>query len=279
MLQEAQLMPTSILEPFVVRYAVPLPAASDRAIVARAARSDAYRIYVTRTVPETLARLVELLEGAKVAMITDETPMALHGGPLLDGLRDAGLDVQVSAVPTGEASKSLEQAVRLWNWLARSSLARRDVILTFGGGVVNDTGGWVASAYMRGIPYVNVPTTLLAQVDAALGGKVAVNHAVAKNLLGAFYQPVGVVSNVEYLQTVDDRHLRAGLAEAIKKAIIASPAYWDFIEGNLDAILARDLGALERLVRCASAIKTALIERDPYEEDLRRPLNFGHTIA
>jgi hypothetical protein len=161
MLQEAQLMPTSILEPFVVRYAVPLPAASDRAIVARAARSDAYRIYVTRTVPETLARLVELLEGAKVAMITDETPMALHGGPLLDGLRDAGLDVQVSAVPTGEASKSLEQAVRLWNWLARSSLARRDVILTFGGGVVNDTGGWVASAYMRGIPYVNVPITAI----------------------------------------------------------------------------------------------------------------------
>jgi 3-dehydroquinate synthase len=272
-------MPTSILAPFVVRHAVPLPALGDRAIVAHAVRSDAYRVYVARSVPETLARLVELLEGAKVAMITDEAVMALHGARLVDGLRDAGVDVQVSALPAGEASKSLEHAVRLWNWLARTSLARRDVIVTFGGGVINDTGGWVASAFMRGIPYVNVPTTLLAQVDAALGGKVAVNHAVAKNLLGAFYQPVGVVSNVEYLQTIDDRHLRAGLAEAIKKAIIASPAYWDFIEANLDAILVRDLGALERLVRCASAIKTALIECDPYEEDLRRPLNYGHTIG
>ena len=102
---------------------------------------------------------------------------------------------------------------------------------------------------------------------------------MAKNLLGAFYQPVGVTSNVGYLETVEDRHLRAGLAEAIKKAIIASPAYLDFIEANVDAILTRDLGALERLVRCASTIKTALIERDPYEDDLRRPLNFGHTIG
>lgn len=156
-------MPTSILEHFVVRYGVPLPAVGDRAIVARAARSDAYRIYVTRTVPETLARLVELLEGAKVAVITDETVMALHGGALLDGLRDADVDVQVTALPAGEASKSLEQAGRLWNWLARSSLARRDVILTFGGGVINDTGGWVASAYMRGIPYVNVPITAISR--------------------------------------------------------------------------------------------------------------------
>jgi 3-dehydroquinate synthase len=132
---------------------------------------------------------------------------------------------------------------------------------------------------MRGLPYVNVPTTLLAQVDGALGGKVAANHPKAKNLIGAFHQPLGVVSNVEFLRSVDDRHLRAGLAEAIKKAVIASPAYWRFIEGNAEAVLARDLDALQRLVRYASAIKTALIERDPYEQDLRRPLNFGHTIG
>jgi len=272
-------MSTTVVEPFRVRDAIPLPSRPDQAVEARSARSDRYPVFVTRTLDDTLARLHELLGGAQVAVITDQTVLELHGGPLLDALRDADLGVQVAALPAGEKSKSLEQAVRLWDWLAESSIARRDVVLTFGGGVINDTGGWVASGYMRGVPYVNLPTTLLAQVDGALGGKVAVNHAVAKNLLGAFYQPLGVVSNVDYLQTIDDRHLRAGLAECIKKAIIASPAYWELIEGSVEAILARDPEALERLVHAASAIKTALIERDPYEEDLRRPLNFGHTIG
>jgi 3-dehydroquinate synthase len=182
-------------------------------------------------------------------------------------------------IPAGEASKSLDEAVAAWHWLADSDIARRDVLVTFGGGVIADLGGWVASGYMRGIPYLNVPTTLLAQVDGALGGKVAANHPVAKNLLGAFHSPAGVVANVGFLRSTSGRHLRAGLAEAIKKAVIASPAYWDFIDAHAEALLARDPDALERLVHCAAAIKTALIERDPYERDLRRPLNFGHTIG
>jgi 3-dehydroquinate synthase len=152
-------------------------------------------------------------------------------------------------------------------------------VVNLGGGVIADLGGWVASGYMRGVPYVNVPTTLLAQVDGALGGKVAVNHPLAKNLLGAFHQPAGVISAIAFLDTISDRHLRAGLAESIKKAIIASPAYFELIERALDAMLARDHKALEALVRGAAAIKCALVERDPYEEDLRRPLNFGHTIG
>jgi len=274
-------MPTPTIErpQFRVRDAIPLPRQREQAVQARAARSDSYPVFVTRSLPDTLARLTQMLDGAQVAIVTDETVMALHGGALLDGLRDADVDVLVATLPEGEPSKSLEQAVNLWNWLADSSIARRDVLVTFGGGVINDTGGWVASGYMRGIPYINLPTTLLAQVDGALGGKVAVNHPVAKNLLGAFYQPKGVISNVAYLETIEDRHLRAGLAECIKKAIIASPEYWDFIETHADAILDRDLAALERLVHCASAIKTEIIQRDPYELDLRRPLNFGHTIG
>jgi 3-dehydroquinate synthase len=145
--------------------------------------------------------------------------------------------------------------------------------------VIADLGGWVASGYMRGIPYINIPTTLLAQVDGALGGKVAANHAAAKNLLGAFHSPAGVVANVGFLRSTSGRHLRAGLAEAIKKAVIASPAYWDFIDEHAERLLRCDVDALERLVQCAAAIKTALIERDPYERDLRRPLNFGHTVG
>jgi 3-dehydroquinate synthase len=132
---------------------------------------------------------------------------------------------------------------------------------------------------MRGVPYVNLPTSLLAMVDGALGGKVAVNHPVAKNLLGAFQQPAGVISDVRYLRTLDRRHLAAGVAECVKKGVIASPEYFRFIEDEADALLAGDLIALERLVSAAAAIKSALIERDPYEEDLRRPLNFGHTVG
>lgn len=264
---------------FVVRDEIPMPDAAAGPVHARTARRDAYPIYVTRTLEATVARLVELLDGAQVAVLTDEVVIELHGGDLLDALADAGVELQVTVLPAGERSKCLAQAARLWDWLAESSIGRRDVLLAFGGGVINDTGGWVASGYMRGIPYVNIPTTLLAQVDGALGGKVAVNHRLAKNLLGAFYQPLGVVSNIAFLETVEARHLRAGLAEAIKKAVIASPAYWSFIEDNLDAIVERDAAVLERLVGAAAAIKTALIERDPYEEDLRRPLNFGHTIG
>jgi 3-dehydroquinate synthase len=132
---------------------------------------------------------------------------------------------------------------------------------------------------MRGVPYINVPTTLLAHVDAALGGKVAVDHPSAKNLIGAFYQPKAVISNVGYLSTLDTRHVSAGLAEAIKKGVIGSPELFELIERVAYDVLDRDLCALEEVVRAASLVKCELIARDPYEEDLRRPLNFGHTVG
>jgi 3-dehydroquinate synthase len=265
-------------EPFRIRDAIPLPPRTEP-VIATARRSDAYSIVVVREQSEMLARLNQLLDGAAAAVITDETVEALYGSALVRGLREAGIEPLVHALPAGEASKSLDRAVELWDRLAISDLARRDVVVAFGGGVIADLGGWVASAYMRGLPYVNVPTTLLAQVDGALGGKVAVNHRVAKNLLGAFHQPAGVVANVGFLRSLDGRHLRAGLAESIKKAVIASPAYWRFIDDHVEAMLDRDLDALERLVAGAAAIKTRLVERDPYETDLRRPLNFGHTVG
>jgi 3-dehydroquinate synthase len=132
---------------------------------------------------------------------------------------------------------------------------------------------------MRGVRYVNLPTTLIGQVDAGIGGKLAVNHPVAKNLIGAFSQPRAVISDVSFLKTVGRRQLRAGLAESIKKAIIASPAYWRLIDDSAGAILAGHDAALEALVHGAGAIKAELIERDPYEADSRRTLGFGHAIA
>lgn len=258
--------------------AFPLPPA-DAPLTGRATRSERYPIAVVGEVEDVAPFVAELAGTGAVTVIADETVQALYGGTILRGLRAAGIDPLVHTVPEGERSKSVASAVRLWDELARSQLARRDLVLNLGGGVIADLGGWVASGYMRGVPYVNVPTTLLAQVDGALGGKVAVNHPLAKNLLGAFHQPAGVVSAIAFLDTIGDRHLRAGLAESIKKAVIASPAYFEFIERALPALLARDREALAALVRGAAAIKCALIERDPYEEDLRRPLNFGHTIG
>jgi 3-dehydroquinate synthase len=260
------------------RDAIPLPGPGAR-IEARATRSDIYPILVVRTNDDAVSAIVELVGDAQVALVTDDAVLRLYGRRLQRELEDAGIRVDLSSMPPGEESKSLRQASRLWDWLAESSVGRRDVVVTLGGGVVNDLGGWVASVYMRGLPYLNVPTTLLGQVDGALGGKVAANHPIAKNLLGAFHQPRGVVSNVGFLASLDDRHLRAGLAESIKKAVIASPAYWSFISDNAEAIVTKDPVALEALVRYASAIKSTLIQRDPYEEDLRRPLNFGHTIG
>jgi 3-dehydroquinate synthase len=248
-------------------------------IIARAARSDAYAVHVVAGMEDLASSLAGMLDGASAAVITDETVESLYGSVLVRALRAAGTDPAVCALAPGEASKSLRSASRLWDWLAESEIGRRDVVVNFGGGVIADVGGWVASAYMRGLPYVNVPTTLLAQVDGALGGKVAVNHTSAKNLLGAFYQPQGVIANVSFLRSTDGRHLRAGLAEAIKKAVIASPDYWAFIDANAGRILRGDVEALTQLVRSAAAIKLELIGRDPYEDDLRRPLNFGHTIG
>jgi 3-dehydroquinate synthase len=269
---------TQAAEPFRIRDAITLPQ-GNVTVTAHAHRSDSYTVHVVGGMRELLERLGQVVDGVSVAIITDETVHELYGAQLVRGLQAAGVSPLVRTVPAGERSKSLGQAIALWGWLAGSDLARRDVIVAFGGGVIADLGGWVASGYMRGLPYVNVPTTLLAQVDGALGGKVAVNHPVAKNLLGAFHQPQAVVANVGFLRTTTGRHLRAGLAEAIKKAIIASPDYLEFIEDHAEALIARDDDALMRLVVSAAAIKTELIERDPYEVDLRRPLNFGHTIG
>jgi 3-dehydroquinate synthase len=245
----------------------------------RAERRDSYPIVVTRSLEQTVEQLLELIGDAHVAVITDETVAELYGPVIVSALAQSGLEPEVATVPAGERHKTPAQALELLDWLTGTQVGRRDVILALGGGVVIDMGGFVASAYMRGVPYINVPTTLIGQVDAAIGGKLAVNHGVAKNLIGGFFQPRGVVSNVSFLRTIGCRQLRAGLAESIKKAIIASPAYWSQIETNADAILSGDPDALEQLVHAAGAIKVELIERDPYEEDSRRTLGFGHAIA
>jgi 3-dehydroquinate synthase len=273
-------MPAELLSRDLVHTldAIELPAPGT-AVEGRARRQDSYPILVTRSFEETVERLLELVGDAHVAVITDEIVAELYGPVIIRGLERSGLEPDLATVPPGERHKTLRQAFELLDWLTGTQVGRRDVIVNLGGGVVIDMGGWVASSYMRGVPYVNVPTTLIGQVDAGIGGKLAVNHPVAKNLIGGFFQPRAVISDISFLRTIGRRQLRAGLAESIKKAIIASPAYWELIDANAEAILAGDPSALEQLVHGAGAIKAELIERDPYEEDSRRTLGFGHAIA
>lgn len=249
------------------------------AIVVRVGREDTYRIHVVPDEAAACQTLMGELDGRRAAVVTDRTVRTLHCEKLTAVLEEHSRLLGCTLVDPGEAGKSLQTAYRLIDWLAQIGLARRDVLVAVGGGALLDTVGWVASAYMRGVPYVNVPTTLLAQVDAGIGGKVGVDHASAKNLVGAFYQPRAVISCLTYLNTLDTRHLRSGLAEVVKKAVIASPELFAFLTDNAVDLVAGQGQALDTLVRSASAIKCELVSRDPYERDLRRPLNFGHTIG
>ena len=234
-------MPAELLSRDLVHTldAIELPAPGTP-VEGRAGRQESYPILVTRSCEQTVERLLQLVGDAQVAVITDENVAGLYGPVIIGALEKAGLEPELATIPAGEQHKTLGQAFELLDWLTGTQVGRRDVIVNLGGGVVIDIGGWVASSYMRGVPYVNVPTTLIGQVDAGIGGKLAVNHPVAKNLIGSFFQPRAVISDISFLATIGRRQLRAGLAESIKKAIIASPAYWDLIEAGAEAILAGD---------------------------------------
>jgi 3-dehydroquinate synthase len=256
----------------------PLPGL-DGPITSSMRRTSTYSIHVTSDEDTALKALAEAVGGRMVAMITDEEVDKLHAERIKQWLSGHASKVQKIVLPPGETSKSLPTACHLLDWLAQSDMRRRDILVAVGGGAIIDTTGWVASIYMRGISYINLPTTLLAQVDAAIGGKVAVNHDTAKNLIGAFYAPDLVVSCTSWLGTLDARQFRAGLAEAIKLAVISSTQLLAFIEQHLESLAALDRTCLQSLVHAASSIKCTLVERDPYEVDLRRTLNFGHTVG
>ena len=219
-----------------------------RPTVPRAGRADyhlgtqesTYSIHVSSDENTSLKALAEAVGNRMVAVITDETVDALHTERISQWLSGHVSKVLKIVLPSGESSKSLPVACHLLDWLAQSDMRRRDVIVAVGGGAIIDTAGWVASIYMRGISYINVPTTLLAQVDAAIGGKVAVNHDIAKNLIGSFYAPDVVGRAPTGSAHLDSRQFRSGLAEAIKMAVISSRQLLAFIEQHLESLAALD---------------------------------------
>jgi 3-dehydroquinate synthase len=195
-------------------------------------------------------------------------------------LARVGFDVARLIVPPGEASKSLASASRLYDELVRRNADRHTAIVALGGGVIGDLAGFVAATYVRGIPLLMVPTTLLAQVDSSVGGKVGINHPGAKNLIGAFHQPVGVWIDTETLRTLPDRELRCGLAEVVKYGVILDPDFFAELENEAGAILDRNDDALRRIVARSCRLKADVVAQDEREETgLRAVLNFGHTIG
>jgi 3-dehydroquinate synthase len=185
----------------------------------------------------------------------------------------------VELIPDGERAKTLTTVSRLLDRMVDLNLPRQAAVIAVGGGVVGDVAGFVASIYMRGIPVVQVPTTLLAQVDSSIGGKTGVNHRVAKNLIGTFYQPRLVLSDPLVLQTLPQREYASGLYEALKYGVIRDEALFADFETNCAMFLKRDPEAIERLVARCAAIKADVVMKDEKESDLRRTLNFGHTIG
>ena len=190
-----------------------------------------------------------------------------------------GVAAEVVTIPAGETSKTLTMANRIYTRAIELGLDRRAPIFALGGGVVGDLAGFAAATYMRGVPFVQLPTSLLAQVDSSVGGKVAVNHALGKNLIGAFYQPAAVFMDLRALETLPPREIRSGLGEIIKYGVISDADFFAWLAGHRDAVLALEEKAMEHIVARSCEIKADIVRQDEREGGLRRILNFGHTIA
>ena len=220
----------------------------------------------------------ELWQARTVFLVSSPTVLRLHG-PALAPLRAAAPALVELEVPDGEAAKCVAVAARLWEEMARRGGKRDSVVVAFGGGSVGDVAGFAAATFLRGVALVQLPTTLLAQVDAAIGGKTAIDIAAGKNLVGAFHQPRLVVAESAWLRTLPRAELRSGLIEAIKMAALLDLDLLGRIERDLDLLLAGDPAALSPVVRAAAAAKVGVVERDPFEGGERQLLNYGHTFG
>jgi len=215
----------------------------------------------------------------RIVVVADETVARLHGPALSQALAISGLGHELITVPPGEGSKSFVQLERVLDRMIELGLDRRDLVLAFGGGVVGDLAGLAAALFMRGIDYVQVPTTLLAQIDSSVGGKTAIDTPRGKNLVGAFHQPRLVLADIRVLATLPERQLRSGWAEALKHGLICDAAYFDELAGPGAVGLAGDVAALEQAVVRSVRIKAGIVAEDEKEAGRRALLNLGHTFG
>lgn len=223
--------------------------------------------------------LLPLTKGPAAVVVTNHTVKRLYGARLLRSLKAAGFKPTVLSLPDGERTKSLKWVSMILDELVRRRYERQTFLLAVGGGVIGDVASFAASVYLRGLPFIQVPTTLVAQVDSSIGGKTGVNHPRGKNLIGSFYQPRLVLSDPSVLRTLPAREYRAGLAEVIKYGVIADAGFFEFLERDMRRILDLEVTTVRHVIRTSSAIKAAVVSEDEREGDRRRILNFGHTVG
>ena len=238
-----------------------------------------YDVVIGRSLLPDLGQRIAALAKHRTVVVTDETVAALHGPAVLAALEAAGVRARLLTVPPGEASKSFAELERVIDRLLAFGLDRRDLIVALGGGVVGDLAGLAAALFMRGIDFVQVPTTLLAQVDSSVGGKTAIDTPRGKNLVGAFHQPRLVIADIDLLATLPSRQLRSGWAEVLKHGLICDAAFFDWLAGEGAVGATGDQAALTRAVERSVEIKSAIVGEDEKEAGRRALLNLGHTFG
>ncbi len=225
------------------------------------------------------AEIAPLLTRPRVAVVTDDTVAALHLDRLRDGLAAQGIAIHLMTLPAGEATKGWTQLARCVEWLLDAKVERRDVVVAFGGGVIGDLVGFAAAILRRGVRFVQVPTTLLAQVDSSVGGKTGINTGQGKNLVGAFHQPSLVLADIALLDTLPRRDLLAGYGEVVKYGLLGDADFFDWLEVNGPALADGDRALRQHAVLRSVQMKAAIVERDETEEGERALLNLGHTFC
>ncbi|MEO8040471.1 MAG: 3-dehydroquinate synthase [Betaproteobacteria bacterium] len=238
-----------------------------------------YPIYIGGGLIERGDLIARHLAQQRVAVVTNETVAPLYLESLRQSLARAGVEVLAIVLPDGESSKVWETLNRVFDRMLAARCERKTTVIALGGGVVGDLAGFAAATYLRGVPFIQIPTTLLAQVDSSVGGKTAINHPLGKNMIGAFHQPVAVVADTDTLRTLPDRELAAGLAEVIKYGIIEDLPFFEWLEANMDRLLARDPVALAYAVQRSCENKARVVAVDERETGPRALLNLGHTFG
>ena len=238
-----------------------------------------YNIIIEAGALRAPASFAALPKASQAILITNSTVHAHYGSDALESIQRIYPDVKVIQLPDGESHKEWASLDFIFQQLLGWKVDRKAIIFGLGGGVIGDISGFAAACYMRGIAFVQIPTTLLAQVDSSVGGKTAINHPLGKNMIGAFYQPLRVIADLDTLDTLPDRELSAGLAEVIKYGPIADNDFFVWLEANLDALWAKDKAALAHAVMRSCEIKADVVGKDEKEFGLRAILNFGHTFG
>ena len=242
--------------------------------------AHSYEIVIGRQILDRIGLIMARGNWAKrYFILSDRNVAALHGQTVHDTLSVMGLDPELIEIPSGEAAKSIQTCLEVVEKLIQAGADRTSALIALGGGVVGDITGFIASTYMRGIPYVQMPTTLLSQVDSSIGGKTAIDLPTGKNLMGSFHQPKAVFIDLSFLQTLPDREFKSGLAEIVKCGIIDDPALFASLESGGYEIVRRDMDFLEKIVARTCQIKKEMVELDETDKGMRRYLNFGHTIG